>query len=103
MDVLAAIRHGCTVAELGRRRPPNAEQHLRSLSTLTQLYPRGLLDETQVLAKRCSFRLDTLRYEYPKEVAPPGLALDVYLRQLVKMGMRKALASRHTTTREAAD
>ena len=72
MDVLAAIRHGCTVAELGRRRAPNAEQHLRPLSTLTQLYPRGLLDETQVLAKRCSFRLDTLRYEYPKEVAPPG-------------------------------
>ena len=89
MDVLAAIRHGCTVAELGRRRPPNAEQHLRSLSTLTQLYPRALLDETQVVAQRCSFRLETLRYEYPKEVAPPGLALDVYLRQLVEMGMRK--------------
>ena len=28
-DVLTATRHGCTVAELGHRRFPNAERHLR--------------------------------------------------------------------------
>src|SRR5438105_129615 len=28
-DVLTAVRHGCSVAELGRRRFPNAERHLQ--------------------------------------------------------------------------
>jgi error-prone DNA polymerase len=89
LDIVYAIRHGCQVAELGRRRPANGEQHLRSITTLRQIYPREMLDETLQLAARCKFQLDTLRYEYPREVAPAGEPAGMYLRRLVEMGMIK--------------
>jgi error-prone DNA polymerase len=89
LDVLYAIRHGCTVAELGLRRPANAEQHLRPIAELRQLYPRFMLEETMTVVARCQFALDTLRYEYPREVAPDGEAPGLYLRRLVYAGANR--------------
>src|SRR5213078_2290698 len=37
-DVLTAIRHGCTVAELGRRRFPNGERHLKPIAELRAMF-----------------------------------------------------------------
>ena len=37
-DVLCAIRAGCTVAELGERRFPNAERHLKSPAQMAELF-----------------------------------------------------------------
>src|SRR5262249_51654986 len=69
-DVLTAIRHGVTVAELGARRFANAERHLKSPAEMAALFGRcpQALARTLELAGRCNFSLDSLRYEYPEEL-----------------------------------
>jgi error-prone DNA polymerase len=85
-DVLSAIRHGTTVAELGSRGFQNAERHLRSIAELETVYPPEMLVESCRIAERCTFSLDELRYEYPEELVPPHLAPAGYLRQLTYAG-----------------
>ncbi|NIM71183.1 MAG: DNA polymerase III subunit alpha [Xanthomonadales bacterium] len=87
-DTLAAIRHGCTVSELGYRALPSGERHLRGRRRLAHLYPPDLLAETLHIARRCRFRLDQLRYQYPHEVVPTGCQPSDYLRQLTEAGIR---------------
>lgn len=85
-DVMAALRHNCSVAELGSRSLPNAQQHLRSLTLLARFYPPELLAETQNIARLCHFSLSELRYEYPEEVVPKGHDARSYLRELTWRG-----------------
>ncbi len=87
-DVLAAIRHKCTVSELGYRALPSGERHLRTRHRLHQLYPRHMLEETVRIADRCRFRLDQLRYRYPREVVPAGISATQHLRELTEAGIR---------------
>ena len=87
-DTLTAIHHNCSVMELGKRRFANAERRLRSLSYLKKLYPPALLAETIVIAKRCQFSLEELRYEYPSEVVPDHLTPAEQLRYLVDEGVK---------------
>ncbi|MCH2213068.1 MAG: error-prone DNA polymerase [Fuerstiella sp.] len=90
-DVLTAIRHGCTVAELRNRCFPNAERHLKSAAEMQQLFatvPEAVL-RTREIADRCSFSLDELRYEYPEELCPDGRAPSDYLEQLTWNGARE--------------
>ncbi len=85
-DTLAAIRMNQPLRELGRAVAPNAEQHLRSRLRLARIYPPELLAESVALAGRCSFSLDELRYEYPREIVPPGRTPGDWLRQLTMEG-----------------
>ena len=87
-DTMTAIRHGCTVANAGHRLFPNGERHLRPLSTLAELYPPELLQETQRIVERCDFSLGSLRYQYPREIVPAGLTASQHLRSLVEAGVR---------------
>lgn len=71
VDVLSAIRKGIRLVDLGRHAQVNAEQRLRSLSQMRRLfhdYPRALA-ATRLIARRCQFQLDQLRYEYPSEIS----------------------------------
>jgi len=70
LDVLAAVREGCTVAGCGFARQANAERHLRSRLRLAQTYPPDLLANTMAVRARCGFALEELRehYQYPLEV-----------------------------------
>lgn len=88
-DVLAAIRHGCSLPELGYRALPSGERHLRSRQRLGTLYRRALLDESVRIAQRCQFRLDQLHYQYPHEVVPQGVSSAVHLRDLTEAGIRQ--------------
>jgi error-prone DNA polymerase len=88
-DVLTAIHHGCSVMSLGARRFANAERHLRRLDQLQKLYPPALLAETLVVARRCHFSLQELRYEYPADVVPPNVTASQQLRFLVGEGLLK--------------
>src|SRR5579872_5140843 len=87
-EVLAAIRAGCTVAELGERRFPNAERYLKSPAQMRELFadcPEALA-RTVEIAGRCTFSLDELRYEYPEELSPPGTTPLEYLTRLAWQG-----------------
>ncbi len=86
-DTMTAIRHHCSVAEAGQRLFANGERHLRPLPTLAELYPAALLAQTLRIAARCSFSLDMLRYEYPRELVPAGHTPASWLRQLAEEGM----------------
>ncbi|WP_414628458.1 error-prone DNA polymerase [Pseudomonas guariconensis] len=81
-DCMTAIRQHCTLAEAGRYLYPNGERHLRTLTELGELYPPDLLAETQVIAHRCRFGLDELKYQYPSEVVPQGHTPASWLRHL---------------------
>ena len=88
-DTLTAIRHGVTLAAAGHRLHANAERHLRARAALARIYPPELLAETQRIADLCDFSLNTLRYEYPHELVPPGKTAAVYLRELTREGLTR--------------
>ena len=88
-DVSCAIRLGCTVAEAGFDRQPNAERCLRSRRELARLYPAHLLEQSVAIAERCQFSLDELRYEYPRELTPSGITPAAHLRTLTEEGMQR--------------
>ncbi|MBX7166610.1 MAG: error-prone DNA polymerase [Pirellulales bacterium] len=90
-DVLHAVRHGCTVAEAGRRLFPNAQRHLKPLAALRALFAAApeLVARTVEVAARCRFSLDELRYEYPEELVPTGRTPAAHLEQLTWEGARQ--------------
>jgi error-prone DNA polymerase len=90
-DVLTAIRYGVTVAELGERRFPNGERHLKSPDDMAALFRRcpQAVARTLELAGRCTFSLGELRYEYPEELCPPGTTPTQHLAALTRAGARE--------------
>ena len=85
-DILAAIRHKTTVADLGAHAFGNAERTLRDIDELKRLYPPEMLQESIHIAERCHFSMDELRYEYPQDLVPEHLSPNEYLRQLTFAG-----------------
>ena len=88
-DALTAVRLNVPIAEAGWNLYPNGERHLREPSRLASLYPRELLAECIAVAAQCTFSLDELRYEYPRELVPPGETPSSHLRNLVEEGIRR--------------
>ncbi|MGO4002845.1 error-prone DNA polymerase [Pseudomonas fluorescens] len=86
-DTMTAIRLHVPVAAAGQRLHPNGERHLRSLETLRALYPAALLEQSLVIARRCSFDLGQLRYQYPRELVPEGQTPTSWLRRLTEQGL----------------
>ncbi|WP_432263557.1 error-prone DNA polymerase [Cupriavidus sp. TMH.W2] len=80
-DMLSAIRLRKPVPECGYELTANAEQHLRSRLRLANIYPHRTLTESVHIANLSTFSLDELRYEYPDQLAPPGVSPEDYLRQ----------------------
>ena len=88
-DTLCAIRLGRELARCGLELQPNAERALQGLEQLARRYPAELLERSARLAARCSFSLEELRYNYPREVVPPGLRADEHLRRRVYEGAHR--------------
>ncbi len=86
LDVLHATRQRCTVANAGVGLAANAEAHLRSRTRLARLCKPEWLHHTLVLAGRCAFSLNELKYEYPREVVPDGHTPTSWLRALTEEG-----------------
>ena len=70
VDVLTCIRTGRRIDTLGRAALPNAERRLRSEAEMLRLFAghEEAVHRSGRVAESCTFRLDELRYEYPKEV-----------------------------------
>ncbi|NWB83681.1 error-prone DNA polymerase [Pseudomonas gingeri] len=88
-DTMTAIRLHTRVADAGQQLHANGERHLRSLEALREIYPTSLLAETQVIARRCTFDLGQLRYQYPRELVPEGQTPTSWLRHLTEEGIRR--------------
>ncbi len=88
-DTMTAIRLHTRVADAGQQLHANGERHLRSLEALRGIYPAALLAETQVIARRCTFDLGQLRYQYPRELVPQGQSPTSWLRHLTEEGVRR--------------
>ena len=80
-DVMCAIRLGRPVQVCGFALHANAERHLRARERLAEIYPPALLAATLAIAARCTFRLDEIRYDYPRESVLPGLSPTQTLRR----------------------
>ena len=87
-DTMTAIRHNTPLADCGEHLFRNGEHHLRTRRALGNIYPPELLDAAVRLAKRCTFRMDEVRYAYPAELVPVGHTPTSWLRALTEAGMR---------------
>ncbi|MES2405126.1 MAG: error-prone DNA polymerase [Pseudomonadota bacterium] len=88
-DTMTAIHHNTSLADCGAHLFRNGERHLRTRRALGNIYPRALLDAAVQLARRCSFRMDEVRYAYPAELVPAGHTPSSWLRALTEAGMRE--------------
>ncbi len=88
-DVLTAVRHHCSVREAGYRLLGNGERHLRTPGAIERLYPANLIEESLHISELCTFSLNHLRYEYPKELVPHARTASDYLRELTEHGIRE--------------
>ena len=89
LDALTAVRLGVPVAQCGFGLQANAEAHLRSRARLTTLYPPQWLANTLVVAARCTFALEELRYHYPLEAVLPGTTPAQTLSHYVDQGAQE--------------
>jgi DNA polymerase III alpha subunit len=87
-DVLACLRHGRTLDEMGTRLKPSGEWYLKSAAQLRRRWRADVtgLRETLAIAERCTFRLAQLRPTLPAFPLPPGVSADDYLADLVEQG-----------------
>lgn len=87
-DVLTCIRHKCSLHDAGTRLAANAERHLRPRNEIAQRYAAcpDAVARTVAIARRCTFSLDELKYEYPHEVVPAGRTATEYLAELTWAG-----------------
>ncbi|CDF83940.1 Error-prone DNA polymerase [Pseudomonas knackmussii B13] len=88
-DCMTAIRRHLPVHEAGAWLYPNGERHLRPREVLAELYPPALLEETLRIAERCTFDLDQLDYQYPRELVPEGHTPSSWLREKTEEGLRR--------------
>lgn len=90
-DCVTAIRCGETIRDVQSQRFVNSERHLRSLEEIERIYKSvpAAIRRTVEIAQRCEFRLDQLRYEYPEELAPPGMAPLEHLKRLTWEGAKQ--------------
>lgn len=73
-DVVTCVREKCTIHNAGFRLHPNAERYLKPVNEMIRLfrhYPDAIL-QTQQIAEACTFSLDQLKYQYPKEITSDG-------------------------------
>ena len=90
-DCLSAIATGTTIDAVAPSRPMNASYAMRSLTEIRGLFrgcPQALARTCEV-AERIQFSLSSLRYEYPTEAAPDGIAAIDYLKQLAWKGAKE--------------
>ena len=96
LDVLTAIRHGCTLEEAAGRGLllPNHEHWMRSEAELEELLPYpGALAGSRELAGRAELRLDFRHSRFPGFRVPGGQSPDAYLESLC----RRAVPSHYPT------
>ena len=91
-DVLTCIRLGRTIREAGHDLEPNAERHLKAPEEMARLFaahPQAVRRSVEIAERAGAFSMDELRYEYPSEACPPGMAPREYLAHAAWEGARR--------------
>ena len=93
-DTMTAIRHGLPLADCGQHLFRNGERHLRTRRALGNIHRtseggHALMDAAVQLAKRCTFTMDDLGYQYPAELVPDGHTPTSWLRARTEVGMQE--------------
>jgi len=92
-DVVTAIRHKCTIDDLGFRRERFADRHLKGPEEMERRFA-DLPDAVRAsadIAQRCTFSLRELSYQYPDEIVMSGRSPQEALERLT----RAALAAKY--------
>src|SRR5688500_4190627 len=92
-DVVTAIRHRCTIDDLGFRRELYADRHLKSPEEMERrfaAFPDAVRASAEI-AERCTFSLRELSYQYPDEIVMTGRTPQEALERLT----RAALAAKY--------
>jgi error-prone DNA polymerase len=86
-DVVTCIREGTTIDAAGFTRERFADRHLKPPAEMARLFARypEALRNTAIIADRCRFSLNELRYQYPREETP-GLTAQQTLENLTWEG-----------------
>jgi error-prone DNA polymerase len=90
-DVLTCIREKATIEAIGKRLEANAERHLKPAEEMARLFrdlPEAIA-ETMRFARRITFSLDQLKYQYPDEPVPAGKTAQQHLEDLTSSGVRR--------------
>ena len=95
-DVLTCIRHGTSIARVGRRTRANAEHDLKTPAAVGALYrdDPAAVARTVEIAARCRFSLAAIRYRYPSERLPDGDTSSSWLCRLTEEGARRRFGGR---------
>ena len=94
-DVLTCVKYTTSLQSAGNLLRPNHEYHLKTPAQMAQLFAEFplALANTLAVAERCTFRLDTLRGEFPLYPIPSGeTSPQSYLRTLVYRGAETRFA-----------
>lgn len=94
-DVITAIRVNQCLSDAKAFLMPNAQRHLLPLNQLIEKFPQSWLQNTVDWARQCTFSMDELRYQYPREITPEGLTPSQYLEQLAWQGACRRFNSTH--------
>ncbi len=87
-DVVTCIREHTTIDKAGKLLEANAERHMKTPQEMVRLFrdaPEAIA-ETIRFARRITFTLADLKYNYPHEPVPPGKTADGHLRDLTWEG-----------------
>ncbi|MFM7290656.1 MAG: PHP domain-containing protein, partial [Planctomycetia bacterium] len=93
-DALTAVRHGATVEEVRGRLLANGERHLHGRRRIAGRFATlaGAVERSVEIARRCTFSLAELRYEYPDATVPAGRTPTEHLADLAWRGAAKRYA-----------
>jgi error-prone DNA polymerase len=94
-DALTAVRHGCTVEEVRGRLLSNGERHLHDRGRIAARFASlaGAVERAVEIARKCTFSLAELRYEYPDANVPEGCTPAQHLAALTWRGAAKRYAN----------
>jgi error-prone DNA polymerase len=90
-DVVTCIREKTNIEAAGRLLEANAERHLKPAAEMARLFRDhpDALAETLRFARRITFTLDELKYQYPDEPVPPGKTAQQHLEDLTWQGVER--------------
>jgi error-prone DNA polymerase len=85
-DVVTAIRHKCTIDELGFRRERFADRHLKAPGEMERRFAAfpDAIQASADIAERCTFSLRELSYQYPDEIVMSGRSPQEALERLTR-------------------